>query len=223
MNDFVENGAVCGIDGCSAFPTPAPLHQNPDTPPDSLHDLTIVSDVICPWCFVAKRNLDQALAIAGPDFKVKITWQPYELNPGMPQDGMDRRDYRSRKFGSWKYSQALDAQVAEAGQRAGLTFRHDLMKRTPNTFQAHRLIWLAEKEGVQDKMVESLFRAYFTEGRDVGDLSVLVDLAVEAGITEDRARAFLQSFDGETLFSGAVKPALLAARLREAAASHGKE
>ena len=90
---------------------------------------------------------------------------------------MDRREYRSRKFGSWEQSLALDTQVAQAGQQAGITFRHDLMKRTPNTLNAHRLIWFAQREGVQDAVVEGLFKAYFTEGRDVGDLEVLADRA----------------------------------------------
>jgi predicted DsbA family dithiol-disulfide isomerase len=248
MKDLVEGGAVCGIDGCSTGPTAAQLNQKSGTQPEFLHDLTIVSDVICPWCFVAKRNLDKALEIAGPDLRMKIAWRPFELNPGMPKEGMDRREYRSRKFGSWAHSQALDAQVAEAGKLAGLTLRHDLMARTPNTFNAHRLIWLAGKEGVQDWMVEALFRAYFTEGRDVGDTTVLIDIAAEVGIAEDRARAFLESseatgeirleieraqaggfssvptfiLDGEALFSGAQKPATMAARLREAAAAHAK-
>jgi predicted DsbA family dithiol-disulfide isomerase len=168
MNDAIDEGAVCGFDGCSTSPAAAP-NKNTQEEARPVHDLAIVSDVICPWCFVAKRNLDKALELTGPDLQVKITWRPYELNPRMPKEGMDRREYRSKKFGSWEHSQTLDAQVAEAGARAGITFHHELMARTPNTFQAHRLIWLAGEEGVQDAVVEALFRAYFTEGRDVGD------------------------------------------------------
>jgi predicted DsbA family dithiol-disulfide isomerase len=186
--------------------------------------------------------------MAGPDLQVEITWRPFELNPEMPEEGMSRREYRSKKFGSWEHSQSLDAQVAAAARLAGLTIRHDLMARTPNTFNAHRLIWLAQKEGAQGAVVESLFRAYFTEGRDVGDTSVLIDIAKEAGIAEERARAFLESaegtdevrremqkaidsgisgvptfiFDGEALFSGALKPAMMAERLRAAAVAHAK-
>jgi predicted DsbA family dithiol-disulfide isomerase len=210
--------------------------------------LTIVSDVICPWCFVAKKNLEKTLEMVGPELQLEITWWPFELNPEMPEEGMDRREYRSKKFGSWEHSQSLDAQVAAAAKLAGLTIRHDLMARTPNTFNAHRLIWLAQKEGSQGAVVESLFRAYFTEGRDVGDSSVLVDIAKEAGIVEERARAFLESaegtdevrreiqraidsgisgvptfiFDGEVLFSGALKPAMMADRLRAAAVAHAE-
>src|SRR5260370_28903299 len=109
---------------------------------------------------------------------------------------MNRRAYRSRKFGSWEYSQALDAQVATAAAQAGIQFRHDLMERTPHTFNAHRLIWLAGKEGGQDAVVEALFRAYFMEGRDVGDLSVLFEIAVQAGIHKTHAAPFLESTEG---------------------------
>ena len=114
----------------------------------------------------------------------------------MPVEGMDRVAYRSRKFGSWEYSQKLDAQVTAAAVQAGLTMRHDLIKRTPNTFNAHRLIWLAEQEGVQDAVVEGLFSAYFVEGRDVGDKEVLADLAAAAGIDRARASVFLAGTEG---------------------------
>ena len=197
---------------------------------------------------MAKKNLEKALEMAGPELQVEITWRPFELNPDMPKEGMNRREYRSKKFGSWEHSQSLDAQVAAAAKLAGLTIHHDLMARTPNTLNAHRLIWLAQKQGVQGAVVESLFRSYFTEGRDVGDTSVLIDIAKEAGITEERARAFLESaegtdevrreiqkaidsgisavptfiFDGVALFSGALKPAIMADRLRAAAVAHAK-
>jgi predicted DsbA family dithiol-disulfide isomerase len=249
MNDPFENIVVCGSDGCSPSPAAAP-QKNIQTAGEILaHDLMIVSDVICPWCFVGKKNLDKALQLAGPNLQIKITWLPFELNPIMPKEGMDRREYRSRKFGSWEQSLALDAQVAEAGTRAGISFRHDLMARTPNTFQAHRLIWLAGKEGKQAAVVEALFRAYFIEGRDVGDTSVLIALAAEAGLDEERAKAFLKGTDGadevrheeqalmtagisgvptfilngEPLGSGALKPELLAERLNEAVLVHAKQ
>lgn len=249
MNDLIEEIVVCGIDGCSPSPITA-AQRNIQTAGKILaHDLMIVSDVICPWCFVGKKNLDKALQLAGPNLHIKITWLPFELNPAMPKEGMDRREYRSRKFGSWEHSLALDAQVAEAGARAGISFRHDLMARTPNTFQAHRLIWLAGEEGKQDEVVEALFRAYFTEGRDVGDASVLIALATEAGLDEERSKAFLKGTDGtdevrheeqdlmatgisgvptfilngEPLSSGALKPELIAARLSEAVLAHAKQ
>jgi predicted DsbA family dithiol-disulfide isomerase len=248
MNDAIEVGVVCGIEGCNPAPTGRIGQDTTSIVAVPRHNLTIVSDVICPWCFVAKKNLEKALEIANPELQVEITWRPFELNPGMPEEGMNRREYRSKKFGSWENSQSLDAQVTAAAKLVGLTIRYDLMARTPNTFNAHRLIWLAQKEGAQGAVVESLFRAYFTEGRDVGDTSVLIDIAKEAGIAEERARAFLESaegtdevrhemqtgmasgissvptflFDGEALFSGALKPAMMADRLRAAAEAHAK-
>ena len=248
MNNVIEEGSVCGVDGCSTSPVTAAAPKIADTDTRSVHDLTIVSDVICPWCFVAKKNLEKALELAGNDLAVKITWRPFELNPGMPKEGLNRREYRSKKFGSWEQSQNLDAQVASAGKLAGITFHHDLMERTPNTFNAHRLIWLAGEEGVQDAVVEALFRAYFVEGRDVGDTNVLAEIAKQAGLSDTAVAAFLEGtagteevhleaetakvggisgvptfiLNGEELFSGAMKPENIAARLREAAAAHDR-
>ena len=139
MNEMMQDGAVCGLDGCSTSVTAATPQTNPSPQPGATRNLTIVSDVICPWCFVAKRNLDSALRLAGSNLKIEVTWKPFEINPDMPKEGMNRRAYRSRKFGSWEHSQALDAQVATAAAQAGIEFRHDLMERTPNTFNAHRL------------------------------------------------------------------------------------
>jgi predicted DsbA family dithiol-disulfide isomerase len=249
MNNGIEEGAVCGPDGCSTGPVTDAAPKTSDKEVGSVHDLTIVSDVICPWCYVAKKNLEKALELAGTGFAVKITWRPFELNPGMPKEGLNRREYRSRKFGSWEHSQHLDARVASAGKLAGITFRHDLIERTPNTFNAHRLISLAGREGVQDAVVEALFRAYFVEGRDVGDTKVLVDIAKHAGLSDSVVAAFLEGsagteevrleaetakmrgisgvptfiLDGEDLFSGAMKPEHMAPRLLEAAAAHARE
>lgn len=239
MNDAFEDESVCGADGCSTGP--ARLLPN-NREPRQVHELTVVSDVICPWCFIAKRNLDRALESTRGDLVVKITWRPFELNPGMPKEGVDRRDYRSQKFGSWEYSQRLDMQVAAAGELAGIAFRHDLMKRTPNTFNAHRLIWLAEEEGVQDALVEALFRAYFIEGRDVGDRRELADIARQVDLSQGLVVPFLEGtngikevraqednakmsgissvptfiLNGVKLFSGALKPEQMAARLQDA-------
>jgi predicted DsbA family dithiol-disulfide isomerase len=240
MSNLPENGAVCGIDGCG--PTARKTHQqeeSDETLSPARHELSIVSDIVCPWCFVAKKNLERALGLLPHRRDFSIVWRPYELNPGMPKQGMDRREYRTRKFGSWEHSLALDAQVAQAGQQAGITFRHDLMKRTPNTFNAHRLVWFAQREGAQEAIVEGLFKAYFTEGRDVGDLEVLADLAAVADLDRVKTAVFLASddgaeevrreesmaiskgisgvptfiLDGEELFSGARKPDMIAAHL----------
>lgn len=125
----------------------------------------VISDVVCPWCYVGKRRLEKA--IAALDRQVKVRWLPFQLNPTMPKEGISRREYRTRKFGSWERSLELDAQVAAAGKAEGIHFAFERIERTPNTLDAHRLIWLADQQGVQDAVVEALFRAYFTEGRDI--------------------------------------------------------
>jgi predicted DsbA family dithiol-disulfide isomerase len=153
--------------------------------------LEIVSDAICPWCWIGKAHLDGALALLAAEGLVfDLGWLPFQLNPDMPEGGVDRRAYRTDKFGSWERSQQMDAQVADAGRVAGVAFRHDLMARTPNTVDAHRLIRLAGGDGVQHAAMERLFRAYFHEGQDIGDRSVLVALGREAGMAEPTLEAF---------------------------------
>lgn len=149
---------------------PAALdHFRPASGAKATLAIEVISDAICPWCWIAKRRLDSAIAAIAPDVTASVTWRPFELNPEMPKGGVDRRAYRSAKFGSWQHSRALDAQVAAAGRLEGLVFNHDKMERTPNTVDAHRLILLAGQQGKQDVVVEGLFAAYFDEGRDVGD------------------------------------------------------
>jgi predicted DsbA family dithiol-disulfide isomerase len=153
--------------------------------------LEIVSDAICPWCWIGKAHLDGALTIlAGEGLTFEIGWLPYQLNPDMPAAGVDRRTYRAEKFGSWERSQDLDAQVAEAGRLAGVTFRHDRMARTPNTVEAHRLIRLAREDGVQHAAMERVFRAYFQDGEDIGSPVVLAALGAAAGMTAATLASF---------------------------------
>lgn len=143
--------------------------------------IDVISDVICPWCFIGKRRLEKALNGRA----AVVRWHPFELSPDVPREGIDRRSYRIGKFGSWERSQELDAQVAAAGKGEGIVFNFDGMARTPNTFDAHRVIWLAGERGVQDAVVEGLFQGYFTDGRDLSDPATLTDVAAEAGL--DRA------------------------------------
>jgi predicted DsbA family dithiol-disulfide isomerase len=156
----------------------------------------VVSDVICPWCYIGKRRLEQALTALGPECAVTVTWHPFELNPEMPPEGIPRREYRTRKFGSWERSLELDQRVTQAAADACLSFALDRQERTPNTLDAHRLLSLAEQEGVQDQVVERLFRAYFVEGIDVGSSERLAELAAEAGMDASLAARFLASADG---------------------------
>src|SRR5207302_3339284 len=127
---------------------------------------------------------------------VRVQWHPFQLNPHMPKEGMNRKEYRTAKFGSWERSLGLDAQVTAAGQGEGITFAFDKIVRTPNTLDAHRLIWLADQEGVQDAVMEAVFRAYFTEGQDISRAAVLFDVVAEAGLDRNRAEAVLSSDEG---------------------------
>jgi predicted DsbA family dithiol-disulfide isomerase len=207
----------------------------------------MVSDLICPWCFVAKRRVEKAAEILGQ--KVEMHWLPFELNADMPVNGLDRRVYRSAKFGSWEQSQRLDAQVAAAGAEVGITFHHDLMKRTPNTFRGHVLLAAALKEGLetQGKVAERLFQAYFVNGEDVGDPAVLLGIAREFGVAaisgvedfdspelvaevkaaERKASAGVRgvpqiSFGGRVLASGAQHEDLLASAIRKIQGTAGQ-
>ena len=158
----------------------------------------VISDLICPWCFVAKRRIERAASILGKSLEMR--WHPFQLNPEMPVDGLNRRLYRSAKFGSWEQSQPLDAQVAAAGKEVGIEFRHDLMKLTPNTFRGHMLLAAALREGleIQNRVAERLFQAYFIKGEDVGDPTTLLRIAREFGVS---LLGQVEDFDSPALVS----------------------
>jgi predicted DsbA family dithiol-disulfide isomerase len=157
--------------------------------------IDVISDVICPWCYVGKRRLEKAIALAGRG-DVRVRWYPFQLNPNMPKAGMKRKEYRTAKFGSWERSLALDAQVTEAGRAEGIPFAFDKIERTPNTLDAHRLIWLAEQDSVQDAVVEAVFRAYFTQGQDITNVPTLLNVVSEAGLDRGRAEILLSGDGG---------------------------
>jgi len=154
--------------------------------------LDILSDPICPWCYIGKANLDRALETAA-SHPFEIEWHPFQLNPEMPEAGMDRRDYLETKFGGKKNAVEVYARIAEAAEAAGLEIDFAAIKRTPNTLNAHRLIHWAGLEGRQTPVVSALFRAYFKEGRDIGDLDVLADIADGAGLDAAMVRKLLHS------------------------------
>jgi predicted DsbA family dithiol-disulfide isomerase len=156
----------------------------------------VISDVICPWCYIGKRRLEKAIAALDGPHEVRVRWLPFQLNPTMPKEGISRREYRTAKFGSWERSQALDAKMIAVGEAEGIHFAFDRIERTPNTVDAHRLIWLADKDGVQDAVVEALFRAYFTDGRDISNRQTLIDAVVEAGLDRGKAEDLLKGDDG---------------------------
>lgn len=168
-------------------------------------NIDVYSDVICPWCYIGKHRLEKALALVKDRFEARVTWHPFELNPDMPKEGLDRKKYRSAKFGSWENSLALDEQVKAAGAGEGINFRHDLMERTPNTFDAHKLILLAGREGVQDKIADAVFNGYFVEGKDVGNRETLIEIAMAAGMDAERVGTFLDSEESTNAVNEAEK------------------
>jgi predicted DsbA family dithiol-disulfide isomerase len=147
-----------------------------------MNSIAIYSDLICPWCYIGKRRMEEALRQLPTGTAVSRTWHPFQLNPEMPREGLNRKMYRTKKFGSWERSQAMDAQVTAAGKSVGIEFRYDLQMHTPNTFDSHRLVWQAGVSGVQDAVVEALFRAYFCEGANFSDFKKLIEIGVSAGL-----------------------------------------
>lgn len=148
---------------------------------DKTVTLDIISDPICPWCYIGKTQLDKALA-ATPDHPFVIQWHPFQLNPDMPREGMDRRDYLEGKFGGRDGAVKAYAPVVEHAKVAGLEINFEGMLRTPNTLDAHRLIHWAGIEGKQTAAVDALFDAYFVQARDIGAHDVLGDIADSIGM-----------------------------------------
>jgi predicted DsbA family dithiol-disulfide isomerase len=204
--------------------------------------IDIVSDAICPWCYIGKRQLERALAtLADEGLHFSVHWNPFQLNPDMPREGRDRASYRMMKFGSADRVREMDARVTGAAANVGLDFRLDQIARTPNTLDAHRLIWLAGREDRQDAVMTAIFAAYFTQGRDIGDHSVLADCASEAGMDRASVAEFLAGdvaakemlaadraareagvngvpsffLDGYSLYSGAMPAETMAEALRK--------
>ncbi len=158
--------------------------------------VTVVSDFICPWCYIGKARLSAALADLGDAVPAQVHWRPFELNPDLPPGGIDRRTYRTQKFGSWERSLKLDAQVIEAAAGDGIVFDYDRQPRTPNTRAAHRLVWLAQHAVDATPLADAIFRAYFTEGRDIGRHEELAAIAGDIGYEADQVLGFLASGDG---------------------------
>lgn len=212
-----------------------------------LQTVDVISDVVCPWCFIGKRHLASALdeyRRRHPEQAPAVHWHAFQLNPDLPRAGADRKSYLERKFGGPQRAAEIYARVAQAGQRAGIDFRFDRILRQPNTSHAHRLIAHAAEHGVQDALVDALFDAYFLEGRDLTDDAVLAAVAARAGLDADAAAALLASdalsdrvaddaalaqrigvqgvpffiFNGRLACSGAQPPEVLVEAMEEAAA-----
>jgi predicted DsbA family dithiol-disulfide isomerase len=149
--------------------------------------IAIVSDIVCPWCFIGKARLETALAQHGLIDRVAITWLPYELNPDMPPEGMDRTAYLDAKFGPGKRKE-IEIRLSEAALESGVTFNWAKVTKSVNTRMAHMLVAAASTVQRGSDMKAALFKAYFQEGRDIGDLETLVTIAVEQGFDEQAAR-----------------------------------
>jgi len=153
--------------------------------------LDIISDPICPWCYIGKAKLDRALE-AAPDHPFEIQWKPFQLNPDMPAEGMDRREYLEWKFGGREGAVRVYGEIAKTAEATGLDIAFEKIKRTPNTLNAHRLIRWAQVEGKQTPIVSQLFKRYFREGQDISDFDVLVDVATTVGMDGDIIRRLLE-------------------------------
>jgi predicted DsbA family dithiol-disulfide isomerase len=209
--------------------------------------IDVVSDVVCPWCFIGKKRLEKAIALK-PEIPVEVRWRPYFLNDWIPREGISREQYLTTKFGSVDRYAGIAQRVANACREEGLTYALDKMTRQPNTTDCHRLIAWAEKTGDDAKMKQRLMDLYFTEGADLTDREVLVRAAIDCGMDEKAVRDMLASeqdieriseevqaakeagiegvpcfiFGGVLAVSGAQAPEYLASAIERAAEEYRK-
>lgn len=152
--------------------------------------IDIVSDTVCPWCFIGKRRIGRAMAMR-PDVKYDVFWRPYRLDPSIPREGVDRRTYLKAKFGDSPRTSAMGDAIRSEGESEGIRFAFDKIAKSPNTLDSHRLVRWAAGAGKQDEIVELLFKAYFIDGRDIGDSAVLSSVAASAGMDGELVAALL--------------------------------
>jgi predicted DsbA family dithiol-disulfide isomerase len=209
--------------------------------------IDVISDVVCPWCYIGKRLLEQAIA-SKPDIAVEVRFRPYFLNPWVPREGMSREDYLIAKFGSVERYNANNNRVVEAAAAVGLAYDREAIKRQPNTLDCHRLILWAEQAGQAAAMKQRLMEVYFSEGGDLSRPEVLIKAATDCGLDGDAVRAGLASdqdveriereaqsakdagiegvpcfiIGGMIALSGAQPPEYLASAIERAAAEHAK-
>ncbi|MBV8408868.1 MAG: DsbA family oxidoreductase [Alphaproteobacteria bacterium] len=163
----------------------------------TIGSINVISDAICPWCYIGKRQLERALDLLEKQhLEFAVSWHPFQLNPDMPREGVDRAQYRLQKFGSAERSRQLDQRITDTAATVGLEFHLERLTRTPNTLNAHRLIRLAGQKGVQDGVVEALFEGYFCNGADIGDPAVLAELGAAGGLDRAEVAAMLAGDSG---------------------------
>lgn len=147
--------------------------------------IDIISDTICPWCYIGKRQFERALGLfydQVDDCEIDVTWRPFQLDPSTPKEGVDRKTYLAKKFGSGPQVKAAYQRIVDMGTETGIPFAFEKIAKTPNTLDSHRLIRWAGSSGCQDAVVNALFKAYFEDGKDIGDIDVLTSIAAETGM-----------------------------------------
>ena len=173
--------------------------------------IDVISDVVCPWCFIGKRHLESALAQyreKHPDAPAPtVRWHPFQLNPQLPKTGVPRAEYLEKKFGGPTRAQQIYARVTEAGKKAGIDFAFDRIAVQPNTVNAHRLVYHALDKGKQDAIVEALFNAYFLDARDLTKTDTLAEVAGKAGIDAKSAAEYIESDEDSDLITDADREA----------------
>jgi predicted DsbA family dithiol-disulfide isomerase len=168
--------------------------------------IDIVSDVVCPWCYIGKRRIETALALAS-DVPVHINWRPFFLNPWVPPEGISRNEYLTAKFGSPEAYKGIAGRVVAAASEEGLEYRPELVRRQPNTTDCHRLIHWAEAKGRSAEMKQRLMELYFRDGGDLTDVNVLVQAAADCGLDAEDVRRRLSTDEDVALISGQAKEA----------------
>jgi predicted DsbA family dithiol-disulfide isomerase len=168
--------------------------------------IDIVSDVVCPWCYIGKKRIEDALKLVS-DVPVEVHWRPFFLNSWVPREGIGRDEYLTAKFGSVEAYKGIAGRVVAAANQEGLSYRPDLVKRQPNTIDCHRLIYWAEAQGKAAEMKQRLMELYFRDGGDLTDIDVLVQAAADCGLDADEVRRRLASDEDVALISGRAQEA----------------
>lgn len=154
--------------------------------------IDVISDTVCPWCYIGKRRLERAIRLR-PQIEFQVRWRPFQLDPATPAEGVDRKTYIERKFGSSDKIKPIHAALLKAGDDEGINFAFERIARTPNTINSHRLIRWSQAMGFQDALVERLFKGYFVEGADIGQIEVLKSLGADAGMDPELVEDLLNS------------------------------
>jgi predicted DsbA family dithiol-disulfide isomerase len=189
---------------CELKRRPFALVDGAMTPPTLTVD--VVSDVACPWCYLGKRRLERTIELV-PEIDVSVRWRPYRLDPTIPPEGMDRRDYIIRKFGSLEALDEPHQRLTELGRAEGVDYHFERITRSANTINAHRLVRWAAASGEEDAIVERLFAAYFSEGLDIGTIEVLAALAGDVGLDADTVAKRLAGDEDREAVAGEIEDA----------------